>query len=73
VFNRRNIGVLIVEDAVGEVPPFISELEEVVLVFNHIDITILYGIQQLFNSHLLKVRGDVRSDNWFFLFTRLKK
>lgn len=48
-------GVLIVEDAPGEIPSFIAQLPELVMVLHHIDIELLAGIQSQFNSDLLNV------------------
>jgi len=51
-------GVLIVEDADGEVPPEIAAMEDKVMLMQHIDVAELVGIQERFNDALWQVEGS---------------
>jgi FtsP/CotA-like multicopper oxidase with cupredoxin domain len=46
------MGVLVVEDSPGEVPPEIEEMEEMVMAVLHVDLFAVMTIQETFNAQL---------------------
>eukprot|EP00613_Pedinella_sp_CCMP2098_P039795 CAMPEP_0171790444 /NCGR_PEP_ID=MMETSP0991-20121206/65729_1 /TAXON_ID=483369 /ORGANISM="non described non described, Strain CCMP2098" /LENGTH=522 /DNA_ID=CAMNT_0012400047 /DNA_START=485 /DNA_END=2053 /DNA_ORIENTATION=+ len=50
------LGMLIVEDGPGEVPPFIAAMSERHMVISHLDIGLLESIQERFNDDLFQRR-----------------
>jgi hypothetical protein len=46
-------GIIIVEDAPGDIPDQILEMEEVILMVNHIDIALLSAVQVSFDRETL--------------------
>ena len=50
-------GMLIVEDAPGEVPPEVAQMEEMIMLLQHMDMPALTAIQNRFNTALLQVQG----------------
>ena len=49
------LGMLIVEDAEGEIPATVAALPERVVLFNHIHLDDLQDLQQRFNGDLVQV------------------
>jgi FtsP/CotA-like multicopper oxidase with cupredoxin domain len=54
-------GVLIIDDAPGEVPPEIEEMEELVMFMLHLDMAEAATIQALFNDALWQVVGTTEA------------
>ena len=50
-------GLLIIEDAEGEVPDVISAMLEIPLIITHVDMELLQEIQEEFNTALWQVKG----------------
>ena len=51
--------MLIVDDAPGELPPYVVNMPERIIAISHMDLVTLSSIQKTFNDDLLEIKGDV--------------